>query len=124
MSFQDYLKVEGEVADRTRVEYRAEVGAFAELTDLYERLAAAVTVTERRALIPADLFLVVANQMFGSGAQMLRTRSTDALALTRRAIEATAAAYRIWQNPELADIFVNAYPRDNQIGHPEQWLPT
>jgi hypothetical protein len=124
MSFQDYLRAEGEIAERLRVEYRTELLAFAELADLYERLVAAVTVAERRAIIPAELLLVVANEMFGSGAQMLRTRAADALALTRRAIEATAIAYRMWQNPELAAVFVNAYPRHNQIGHPEQWLPT
>ena len=83
-----------------------------------------MTVAERRAILPAELFLVATNQMFGAGSQMLRTRASDALALTRRAIEAAATAYRLWKNPKLADTYVNAYPNHDKIGEPDQWKRT
>jgi len=124
MSLQEYLQKEIEVAERCRDEYRPEFAAFAELAGFYERLTGIVKVAERRAYIPAELLLVVTNQMFGAGSQMLRTRDTDALALTRRAIEATASAYRMWEHPELVDVYVNAYPNHDKIGHPKQWERT
>jgi hypothetical protein len=124
MSFQEYLSKENDVAARSREEYRPEFEAFAELAGFYERLAGAVTIAEPRAIIPGELLLVVTNQMFGAGSQMLRTREVDALALTRRAIEATAAAYRIWEHPELTDVYANAYPNHAHFRHPKQWQPT
>ena len=80
MSFDQYLKVEAEVAERSRSEYRPEVEAFAQLIEFYERLTDAVTVAERGVSIPAELYLVVMNQLYGAGAQVLRTRASDALA--------------------------------------------
>jgi len=124
MSFEHYLEKEVEVAERSREEYRPEFEAFGELAGFYERLIETIRISERCAIIPGELLLVVANQMFGAGAQMLRTRANDALALTRRAIEATASAYRIWQHPDLAEIYANAYPNHNKILHPKQWQPT
>lgn len=123
MGFRGYLRVEAEVAERSRTEYESEVAAFAELTDLFDRLAAAVKIKERRCILPAELFLVVANQMCGSGSLMLRTRREDALAATRRAIEATAVAYRVWEHPELADVYVKAYPHAGDPRHPRQSQP-
>jgi hypothetical protein len=54
---------------------------------------------------------------------MLRTRREEALAATRRAIEATAVAYRVWEHPELADIYVKAYPHAGDPRHPRQYQP-
>jgi hypothetical protein len=59
--------------------------------------------------------------MYGVASQMLRRRLTDALALTRRAIEATATAYRLWKNPQLIEVFLTAYPNANETNHPKQW---
>jgi hypothetical protein len=124
MSFHEYIKKETEVAERSAEEYRPELEAFAELAGFFERLAGTITIAERRALIPGELLLVVTNQMFGAGSQMLRTRGTDALALTRRAIEAAAIAYRIWQHPELAEVYANAFPNHANILDPHQWHST
>src|SRR5262249_24321060 len=82
------------------------------------------TVSQRTMLLPADLFLVVKNQMFGVVSQLLRRRLSDAQALTRRAIEATAAAYRLWEHPELAEVLAAAYPDVKKTGDKKQWKPS
>lgn len=124
MSFAEYLIKETDVSARSREEYGPELKAFSDLANLYLRLARTLVLSERRAIIPGELLLVVTNQMFGAGSQMLRTRCTDALALSRRAIEATASAYRIWQHPELADVYANAFPNHARTLDPKQWRHT
>lgn len=58
MRFEN-LRTETEVANRSHAEYQPEVGAYADLTDLYDRLAAAVRIKDRRNYLLAELFLVV-----------------------------------------------------------------
>jgi type II secretory pathway pseudopilin PulG len=48
----------------------------------------------------------------------------DAEALSRRAIEATATAYRLSKKPELSRVFDNAYPNSGDGASPKQWHPS
>ena len=49
------------------------------------------------------------------------TKNSDADALTRRAIEATAIANKLWKHADLRDIYENAYPKPQKDGHRDQW---
>ena len=73
---------------------------------------------------PAKLFQVVMCQMYGVASQLLRRRILDADALTRRAIEATAIAYRLWRHPDLCDVYEDAYPNHHKEDDPKQWEPS
>jgi hypothetical protein len=72
----------------------------------------------------SKLFLVVMSQMYGVVSQLLRRRVVDAEALSRRAIEATATAYRLWRKPELSKGFDNAYPNAGDDASAKQWRPS
>lgn len=109
MKLMDYLDGERRAAQGCQLQYKAEIELFAQLVDLFDRLRAAVTVREERALVPGHLLVVVQNQLYGVVSQIIRRRVTDAKALTRLAIEATGSARRIWDDPSLAEVFVNAY---------------
>jgi hypothetical protein len=107
--------------------HEPEFELFCELADLYERLGTLCRITTpevARLASPTKLFQVVMSQMYGVGSQLLRRRILDADALSLRAIEATAIAYRLWKYPELCDIYENAYPNHEKEGHPKQWEPS
>ena len=68
--------------------------------------------------------MAVESQMYGVVSQLLWRRTTDALTLTRRAIEATGVAHRVWTDPYLADVFFHAYPDVQKTGDAKQWKPS
>jgi hypothetical protein len=94
------------------------------LSELYRLLVAATTVPDERHYIPAAHLLVAESQLYGVVSELLRRRTTDALASTRRAIEAAAVAYRLWENPDLLPVFKDAYPNFQVPNHPTRWLPS
>ncbi|MFY9271066.1 MAG: hypothetical protein WAO55_15090 [Candidatus Manganitrophaceae bacterium] len=119
-----YLEVEQQTEQNSRSLYQPEFESFCKLFDLYEYLIASIKIGDLKLQIPSDLLLVVTSQMCGVASQLLRNRLTDAYALSRRAIEATAVAHRIWKQPELAKVFREAYPNSKQDEHPKQWRPS
>lgn len=121
---KDYLETERKAEEESREHWRPEFELFCELGDLYTRLGHAIEVSDSHTLLLADFYLVVESQLFGVVSQLLRRRLTDALALSRRAIEATAVAYRLWKEPKLVEIFFSAYPNVAKTGHKRQWKPS
>jgi hypothetical protein len=85
----------------------------------YERLLRMIPGDYENLALPAELFLAMVNQMYGAGSQMLRRRLPDVHALTRRAIELAATAYRLWEHPELTTVYLKAYSST-----PKQWIPS
>ena len=121
ISIRDYLDFEEKEARDNRARWTHEFESFCALGDLYQLLASTIKITQKELDLPVRLFLAVESQMYGVVSQLLRRRTTDALTLTRRAIEATGVAYRIWTNPELAETFISAYPDVEKTGDPKQW---
>ena len=104
MTFMAYLDVERQAVAESQQLCAVELTAFCELVDLYERLLRMIPGDRENLVLPAELFLATLNQMYGAGAQMLRRRLPDVHALTRRAIELAATAYRLWKHPELTNL--------------------
>ncbi|WHZ13928.1 MAG: hypothetical protein OJF52_000763 [Nitrospira sp.] len=124
ISVKDYLEFEEQETKRLQARWKAELDSFSALGDLYGLLAANIKVSAQNLILPCRLFLAVESQMYGVVSQLLRRRMTDALALTRRAIEAAAAAYLVWEKPALAEVFLNAYPNVNMADDLKQWKPS
>ena len=121
-----YLEKENHAVDISHRLHGPEFELFCELAEFYERLGMLCRMTSQEAArlaSPPKLFPVVVCQMYGVGSQLLRRRILDAEALTRRAIETTAIAYRLWKYPALRDIYENAYPNHAKADHPKQWEP-
>ena len=122
-----YLEQEGRAVEVSHQLHEPEFELFCELADFYERLRKLCRVPSKEAArlaSPAKLFQVVMCQMYGVASQLLRRRILDAEVLTRRAIEATAIAYRLWKHPELCDIYESAYPNHEKEHDPKQWRPS
>lgn len=122
-----YLEKESHAVEVSQRLHGPEFELFCELAEFYERLGTLCRMKSQEAArlaSPPKLFQVVMCQMYGVGSQLLRRRILDADALTRRAIEATAIAYRLWKHPELCDVFENAYPNHHKQDHPKQWRPS
>lgn len=122
-----YLEKESHAVEVSHRLHGPEFELFCELAEVYERLGMLCRMKSQEAdrlASPAKLFQVVMCQMYGVGSQLLRRRILDADALTRRAIEATAIAYRLWKHPELCDVYENAYPHHHKEDHPKQWEPS
>jgi hypothetical protein len=124
MSVIEYLEAERKAVEESQSLWQAEFTLFCTLADLYEQLLTVVKVDCQRIALPAELFLATLNQMYGVASQMLRKRIGDAHELTRRAIELTSTAYRLWQHPELSPVYLQAYPNLSTTGHPKQWQPS
>ena len=119
-----YLEKESHAVEVSYRLHGPEFELFCELAEYYERLGMLCRMKSQEAdrlASPAKLFQVVMCQMYGVGSQLLRRRTLDADALTRRAIETTAIAYRLWKYPELCDIYENAYPNHQKEDHPDRW---
>ena len=122
-----YLEEEEHAVEVSHRLHGPEFELLCELAELYERLGKLGKIKSQEAnrlASPTKLFQVVMCQMYGVGSQLLRRRILDADALTRRAIETTAIAYRLWKYPELCDIYENAYPNHEKADHPKQWEPS
>lgn len=122
-----YLEKESHAVEVSHKLHGPEFELFCGLADLYERLGKLCRIKSQEAdrlASPTKLFQVVACQMYGVGSQLLRRRILDADALSRRAIEATAIANRLWKHPELCDVYENAYPNHHKEDHPKQWVPS
>ena len=122
-----YLEQEGKAVQTSCSLYRQEFELFCQLAKLYERLGVASKISKAEVPVlgsSSKLFLVVMSQMYGVVSQLLRRRVVDAEALSRRAIEATATAYRLWKKPELSKVFDNAYPNAGDEASPKQWRPS
>lgn len=124
---KEYLEAELHAVEFSHQLHRTEFELFCELGELYERVGTVSTIKPQEAArlaSPIKLFQVVTSQMYGVCSQLLRRRIQDADALTRRAIEATAIAYRLWKHPEMCDTYENAYPNHQKEGHRAQWKPS
>lgn len=124
-NLKGYLEFEGKVAQDSKTKWGQELELFCGLADLYDRLRVMVDADETKMhRMVIGLFLVVKDQMEGVVSQLLRRRLTDAMGLTRRAIEATATAYRLWVNPDLGKVFDDGFPNIEKTGDPKQWKPS
>jgi hypothetical protein len=124
---KQYLENEHQAVEVSLRLHGPEFELFCELAELYERLgniSRIKTQEAERLASPAKLFQVVMCQMYGVGSLLLRRRLVDASALSRRAIESTAIAYRLWKHPDLRDIYETAYPDHMREDHPKQWRPS
>lgn len=111
ITLEAYLEEEVRLQAESQHRFRPELDGFSALADPYEKLGAAIHLRRPELALPAKLFLVVRTQMYSVGSQLLRCRVADAHALTRHAIGATASAYRLWEHPELRQVFVLGYPK-------------
>lgn len=121
MGLIEYLDVQRARAEESRIRWRQEFDLFCELAEFYERLCAAIKISDKKVKIPSELFLVVIKLMYGVASQILCGRLSDADMLTRGAIEATAISYRLWKNHELIEIYQQAYPNIGKTEDPSQW---
>jgi hypothetical protein len=122
-----YLEQEGKAVQTSCSLYRQEFELFCQLAELYERLGVLAKMPRAEVSISASsskLFLAVMSQMYGVVSLLLRRRVVDAEALSRRAIEATATAYRLWRKPELSEVFDTAYPNAGDDASPKRWRPS
>jgi hypothetical protein len=119
-----YLEQDVAVIEGSRKEWEPEYIALSSLLDIYRRLSDLVIIKDQNLNLPAQLFLVVLNQSYGVTSELLRRRTRDAQALTRRAIEAAGVAHRLWKRPELIQVFNEAYPHMNDEKHPKQFTPS
>jgi hypothetical protein len=125
--FKTYLRNEEQAVQVSHALHGPEFELFCELASLYDRLGKMCRMSSEEAArlaSPAKLFQVVMCQMFGVGSLLLRRRILDAEALSRRAIESTAIAHRLWKHPDLRDIYETAYPDHMREDHPKQWRPS
>lgn len=120
----DYLAKDADVVAASSKDWEPEYFALSHLVDIFRRLSALVVVKDANLNLPAQLFLVVLNQSYGVASELLRRRTRDAQALTRRAVEAAGVAHRLWKHPELIPIFNEAYPHMNDSDHPKQFRPS
>lgn len=123
----NYLKNELKAANASEEIWADELELFRQLGDLFLELDVYSRPTEgplnKHQQIFHILLLTVQHQMFGVVSQLLRTNKNDAFSLTRRSIEATAIAYKIYEKESLLDTFLTAYPHIVDDKHPKQWLP-
>lgn len=123
----NFLENENNVASSSKEIWGGELEAFRQLGDLFLELDKYSRPVEghltQHEQISHIMLLTVQHQMFSVVSQLLRTNKNDALALTRRAIEATAIAHRIWGKPSLVDTFLTAYPHIGDDHHSKQWMP-
>lgn len=120
--------MEDRAPQSSRQEWESEFIAFSKLFDFYERLNSVcrpqgrgMTDYERLSFI---FLLSVKQQIVPVVSLMLRARTVDAMTLTRRAIEATAFANRIWKYPNLLEVYVRGYPNVNSGTDHRQWQPS
>ncbi|HEU4685458.1 MAG TPA: hypothetical protein VFS39_13215 [Nitrospira sp.] len=123
MLLNDYLEVEDRAIGDSLVRYAIHYQLFGELATLYDALTHGRVLTAADISLPFRLFLLVQTEMVGVASQLLRRRITDAGVLTRRAIEATAAAHQLWKHPELGDSFEGAYPNALHYATIDSWKP-
>ena len=121
---EGYLAKDSDVIEHSRKHFGPELAMLGRLADTYGRLSALVVVADPNLNLPAQLFMVVRNQLYGIVSALVRRRTTDAQALTRRSIEATAIAHHLSEHPELATVFNEAYSHISEDGHPQQWSPS
>lgn len=119
-----YLEKDPAVVEASRKEWEPEFTALYRLVEIFRRLSQLIIIKDKNLNLPAQLFLVVLNQSYGVASELLRRRTRDAQALTRRAVEAAGVAYRLWKHPELAQVFNEAYPHINNDNHPKQFRPS
>jgi hypothetical protein len=121
MSLDKYLEAEDRAFKDSPSRFPHHYRLFCELAHLYDAAGGKAVLLTDEMVIPVKLFLVVHSQMYGVASQLLRRRITDAEGLTRRALEATAAAHYLWKHPDLCDTFEEAYPNAANIDAPDQW---
>jgi len=119
-----YLAKDSGVVKASLEEWALEYKALSRLVDIFRRVAQLVDIKDTNLHIPAQLFLVVLNQSYGIASELLRRRTIDAQALARRAVEAAGIAYRLWNHPNLIQVYNEAYPNVNEDGHPGQFRPS
>lgn len=119
-----YLDDDAEVISTSRKEWEPEFRALSGLAEMYRRLTNLIVISDTNQNLPAHLLLVALNQLYGIASELLRRRTRDAHALTRRAIEAAGVAYRLWTHPQLIQVFNEAYPRINDPNDPNQLKPS
>ncbi len=120
-SFKDYIDFDAKESEKSKSSWEPEFEKYCELSDKYLVLTSGLNIDNKQVILPARLLLEVESQMYGIGSQLLRRRVTDAMMGLRRAIEATAVAYRVWKHPSLVEIFFKAYPWAEEDGYPKQW---
>jgi hypothetical protein len=119
-----YLAAEQKNAETSQSAFKPELEAVCELYGLYETMAASIAAGSMAETLAAEFFLLVNSQLCGATSQLLRRRVLDAHAMNRQAIEATAVAHRLWQHPDLIEVFIHAYPHSSDHDHPKQWRPS
>jgi hypothetical protein len=119
-----YLAKDAAVVETSHKEWEPEYMALSLLVDIFRRMAQLVVIKDKRLSLPSQLFLVALNQLYGVASELLRRRTRDAHALTRRAVEAAGVAHLLWKHPELTQVFNEAYPHMNESNHPKQFRPS
>lgn len=119
-----YLANDADVVATSSNDWEPEYSALSHLVDIFRRLSALIVIKDPNLNLPAQLFLVALNQSYGVASELLRRRTRDAQALTRRAVEAAGVAHRLWRHPDLIQVFNEAYPHMNDSTHPKQFKPS
>ncbi len=119
-----YLAKDADVVAASSKDWEPEYLALSHLVDIFRRLSDLIVIKDPNLNLPAQLFLVVLNQSYGVASELLRRRTRDAQALTRRAVEAAGIAHRLWKHPELIQVFNEGYPHMNDSKHPKQFRPS
>ena len=114
-----YLEKDAAVVETSRKEWEPEYTALSRLVDIFRRISQLVVIKDKSLSLPSQLFLVALNQSYGVASELLRRRTRDAQALTRRAVEAAGVAHQLWKHPELKQVFNEAYPHMNETNHPK-----
>ena len=119
-----YLEKDAAVVEASRKEWESEYNALSRLVDIFRRVSQLVVIKEENLSLPSQLFLVALNQSYGVASELLRIRTRNAQALTRRAVEAAGVAHQLWKHPELTQVYNEAYPHMNDSNHPKQFRPS
>jgi len=124
LGLREFIKFLATETEKSKEVWAPELERYCELVDKYQILTSSMKIDNHQVRLPARLLLEVESEMYGVGVQLLQRRITAAMMETRRAIEATGIAYRVWKKPSLVEVFYKAYPWADQDNHPKQWKPS
>lgn len=120
-----FLEQEQQTLQNSRLQWEQELKLFADLAHLYIKLKTITKLStkHRHLLASVDLFLCAESSMYSAVSHLLRRRLGDAESVTRRAIEETATAYRLFKHPNLLEVYRDAYPISKDSSSSD-WRPS
>jgi hypothetical protein len=124
MRLSAYLQVEARARKNSAGAFAGQLQLLDDLLDFYVRFLDLLKFEDRHYTLLGHFYLVVSDKLCGAASQLLNRRLLDSRALIRTAIEATSNARLIAGQPELREIFLNAYPNVADAGAPNQFKPT